>query len=223
MPRAVGRRDEIHQTFIRHVAERGYELANLGAIATELGMSKGTIVHHFGAKAQMLRELEESYMRRQLDAVHLMWDRLAAPEERIAAIIYGSALLHELDRDATVATQREVVQLADDPQMQEVRKLRAEMQGLTIAELERGVEENVFRPVNVEVTNLQLWGSLQWLWVWFDPSGSMRPEDVGAAFTDVFVRGLLVKPDRLAADLTDPDGALARVVRECLTAGRTTD
>ena len=58
MARPSGRRDEILAAFIRSVAERGYERTNFGDIAAELGMSKGTIVHHFGTKDQLLRELQ---------------------------------------------------------------------------------------------------------------------------------------------------------------------
>jgi AcrR family transcriptional regulator len=217
VPRPVGRRAEIFDTFIRHVAERGYERANLGDIADELGMSKGTIVHHFGTKAQMLRELEETYMSQQLDAVGLMWDSLARPDERIAAMLFASALLQVIARDATVASQREVVQLADDPAMMEVRKLRRELQRMTTDELRRGIDSGMFRAVDAEVATLQLWGSVQWMWVWFNPGGSRTPEDIGAAYVDVFLGGLLA--DRLnLAKLADPKGHIVTVVRESLTA-----
>ena len=36
--------------FTRAVAERGYDGTNFGDLAVELGISKGTIVHHFGTK-----------------------------------------------------------------------------------------------------------------------------------------------------------------------------
>jgi hypothetical protein len=62
-------------------------------------MSKGTIVHQFGTKAQMLRELEETHLARQLDVLRMVWDRLAAPHERIVAIIYTSTLL-QVEGDA---------------------------------------------------------------------------------------------------------------------------
>lgn len=216
MPRPVGRRAEIHQTFIRHVAERGYEATNLGDIASELGMSKGTIVHHFCTKAQMLRELEESYMTRQLAAVELMWERLPKPAQRVAALIYASALLHVVAHDATVATQREVVQLAADPEMQQVRKLRRELQGTAVAEVRRGIDDGVFRDVDPELAVRQMFGSVQWMWVWFDPEGSRTPEQVAGAFVDVFLGGLLVKRAGLAG-LADPNGEVAAVVRACLT------
>lgn len=217
MPRPVGRRAEILRTFISHVAERGYERANLSDIADELGMSKGTIVHHFGSKAQLLRELEETYMRRQLDAVHRMYERLEKPQERIAAIIYASVLVQVVDRDATVASQREVVQLANDPELREIRKLRTEMQDLVTTELRRGIDAGVFRPVDVELATLQIWGSAQWLWVWFHPDGRRAPEEVGASFVDVFLGGLLV--DRLGlSGLADPGGEVVAIARDCLAA-----
>jgi TetR/AcrR family transcriptional regulator, cholesterol catabolism regulator len=183
MPRPPGRRSEILDAFVRYVAERGYDRTNIGDIADELGMSKGTIVHHFGTKSQMLRELEETHLTRQLDVLRMVWDRLAAPHERIVAIIYTSTLLHVIDRDATVASQREVVQLSDDPAMQQVQKLRDQLQALTIDEIRNGVEAGVFRTVDIELAALQLWGSLQSLWVWFDPAGPRTPEHVGAAWS----------------------------------------
>ncbi|WP_067824620.1 TetR/AcrR family transcriptional regulator [Nocardia inohanensis] len=217
MARPAGRRTEILETFIRHVADQGYEKTNLGDIAGELGMSKGTIVHHFGTKAQMLRELEENYMTRQLDAVRRMWEQLETPQERIASIFYASTILQVTDRAATIASQREVVQLSDDPAMQEVRKLRAELQRMTMEELQRGIDAGVFRPVDVEVVALQLWGSMQWMWVWFRPEGQRTPEEIAATFADVFLGGLLVDRFPLAT-LTDPKGRIVEVVRAAYAA-----
>ncbi len=220
MPRSPGRRSEILDAFVRYVAERGYERTNIGDIADELGMSKGTIVHHFGTKAQMLRELEETHLERQLAVLRMAWGRLATPHERIAAIIYATTLLQVTARDATVASQREVVQLFDDPAMQNVRKLRRRLQKLAIDEIRTGIDSGVFRSVDVELAAMQLWGSLEWMWVWFDPADSRTPEQVGAAFVDVFLGGLLL--DRFGlSKWADPATPLVAVVRECLTAATT--
>src|ERR1700730_17872534 len=158
MPRSPGRRSEILDAFVRYVAERGYERTNIGDIADELGMSKGTIVHHFGTKSQMLRELDETHLARQLDVLRKAGAGLPEPHERIVAIIYTSTLLHVIDRDATVGSQREVVQLSDDPAMQQVQKLRDQLQALTIDEIRNGVEGGVFRTVDIELAAPQLWG-----------------------------------------------------------------
>src|SRR6476619_5760172 len=58
-PRRDSRRAEILDAFTRAVAERGYDGTNCGDLAAELGISKGTIVHHGGTKDALLRELHE--------------------------------------------------------------------------------------------------------------------------------------------------------------------
>ncbi|WP_445186456.1 TetR/AcrR family transcriptional regulator [Pseudonocardia sp. Cha107L01] len=210
-PRA-SRRDDILATFVRHVAERGYEQVSMADMASELGMAQGTIVYHFGSKAQLLRELEENYMRRRIADLKLIWDQLSAPDERVAALIYATVLMQVVDRYATIATQREIVQLADDPEMQEIRQMRDELAGMLTEELRRGVESGVFRPVDVGVVTVQIFGSAQWMWTWFDPAGRRTAEEVAATYIDVFLGGLLV--DRFALSrLTDPAGPMPAVVR----------
>ncbi|KUI01987.1 TetR family transcriptional regulator [Mycobacterium sp. IS-3022] len=216
MPKS-GRRTEILDAFVRYVADRGYDRTNMGDIADELGISKGTIVHHFGTKAQMLRETEESHLHRHRAAVQMVWNRLVTPQERVAAFIFISALLQVLARDAAIASQREVVQLTEDPAMEEVRSLRRELRDFAIDEIRNGIDAGVFRDVDAEIAGLQLWGSTQWMWVWFDPAGPRTPEEVGGAFVDVFLGGLLL--DRLGMGRwADPTGPIVTVVRECLAA-----
>lgn len=215
VPRSTGRRAEILEAFVRYVAERGYERTNLGDIADELSMSKGTIVHHFGTKAQMLRELEERNLAREVDTTRMIWDRLATPQQRIAGAIYSAVLMHTVAPDATVASGREVVQLPDDPAMQEIRKLRGELEALVVDEIRNGIKAGVFRNVNAELAALQLWGSVQWMWVWFSPDSAATPEEVGAAFVDMFLGGLLV--DRLELKKwASPRGRVFKVVQKCV-------
>ncbi|WP_197504060.1 TetR/AcrR family transcriptional regulator [Mycobacterium sp. 852014-50255_SCH5639931] len=63
MPRLPGRRNEILEAFVRYVAERGYERTNLGDITDDLGMSKGTIVHHFGTKVRGVLTHSRNHVR----------------------------------------------------------------------------------------------------------------------------------------------------------------
>ncbi|GAA3954513.1 TetR/AcrR family transcriptional regulator [Gordonia caeni] len=212
-----GRKDEILATFIRHVAERGYDQTNLGDIAAELQMSKGTIVHHFGTKAQILRDLEESYMNRRRGEVDLLWEKLTSPADRVAAIIYATALYQVTDRDATIATQREVIQLADDPEMRKIRGLRAQIQQLVSDEIAAGVESGVFRRIDPDVATMLVFGAGQWMWTWFRPGAPNTPQSVGATMVDIVLGGLLA--DRYGlAELADPDGRVAGFVRDVLEA-----
>lgn len=210
-----GRRGLILETFIRHVAERGYDQTNLGDIANELGMSKGTIVHHFGTKAQMLRELEDNYMSQRKRELELVFDRLQSPAERVAAMIYAGVFYQIEDRDATIASQREFVQLTDDPEMQKIREHRSDVQRMMQQEIRAGIDTGVFRDLDEALATLQIFGSMQWMWTWFNPKGRRTPNEVGAAFVDLALGGLLLDRFTLTA-LADPAGRVPEIVHECM-------
>ncbi|MDD7965818.1 TetR/AcrR family transcriptional regulator [Actinomycetospora lemnae] len=208
-----GRRDEILTTFTRHVAERGYDRANFGDVAAELGMSKGTIVHHFGTKDRMLAEVQERYMRRRLDEAHAFLGRLGAPDERVAAFVHAGVRYSTHEPATTVAFQREVVRLTDEPGMETARAQRDAYRDLVVAVLQDGVEAGVFVPGDARLRSLQMFGSLHWMWTWFDPAGRLRPEDVAAEFCRTLLRGLGVGEERVSA-AADPAGSVARCVAE---------
>ncbi|WP_433784009.1 TetR/AcrR family transcriptional regulator [Actinomycetospora sp. CA-101289] len=208
-----GRRDEILATFTRHVAERGYDRANFGDVANELGMSKGTIVHHFGTKDRMLAEVQERYMRRRLEEAHVLLARLTAPEQRIAAFVHAGVRYSTEEPATTVAFQREVVRLTDVPGMATARAQRDAYRDLVVAVLRDGEADGVFVPGDARLRSLQMFGSLHWMWTWFDPAGRLPAADVAAEFCRTLLRGLGVGEDAVLA-AADPDGPVARCVAE---------
>ena len=210
-----GRRAEILMTFTRHVAERGYDRANFGDVAAELGMSKGTIVHHFGTKDRMLAEVQESYMRGSLAQAHAVLDRLERPEQRLAAFVHLGIRYQADDPSTTVAFQREVVRLTDTSGMATARALRDEYRDMVVAVLRDGVDAGVFVPGDARLRSLQMFGSLHWMWTWFDPAGRLAPTEVAGEFVRTQLRGLGVGEDATAR-AADPSGAVARAVDDVL-------
>ncbi|MEB3371336.1 TetR/AcrR family transcriptional regulator [Saccharopolyspora mangrovi] len=213
--RPPGKAAEILSTFTRYVAERGYDATNFSDIAGELGLSKGTIVHHFGTKDRLLAALHEGYMRRRLAEAKLMCERLPTPTERLAGLVSAFVLYQVIDRDATVAFQREFVRLADRDVMAEGRKMRTEYLELVRGVLNDGIEAGEFRDCDVTVQSLLIFGSAQWAWTWFEPDGPVTAEQVGAQLVALVLGGLLVRRARVTG-LSDPAGRVARTVRACL-------
>jgi TetR/AcrR family transcriptional regulator, cholesterol catabolism regulator len=212
-----GRRREILETFTRHVAQRGYDRANFGDVAAELGMSKGTIVHHFGTKDRMLAEVQETYMRRRLAEAHALLGRLPTPAERVAAFVHAGLRYSTDEPHTTVAFQREVVRLVDQPGMESARALRDSYRDLVVGVLRDGEADGSFLPGDARLRSLQMFGSLHWMWTWFDPDGRLPAGDVAAEFARTLLRGLGVE-ESTARAAADPDGAGAGAVDEVLAA-----
>jgi AcrR family transcriptional regulator len=218
-PRRDSRRAEILEAFTRAVAQRGYDGTNFGDLAAELDISKGTIVHHFGTKDAMLRELHEGYMRRRLAEVRVVWQRLSDPAERLAAFVHLGVRYQVVDRSATVAFQREVQRFAAEPGMETSQALRSEYRRLVERVLADGTAAGTFRPGDDRLRTLQLFGSVHWMWTWFSPDGPRPVAEVAASFVDAVLAGVLVDPARAAA-LAAPNGPVGRVVTDVLRAGQ---
>ena len=214
-PRRDSRRAEILAAFTRAVAERGYDGTNFGDLAVELGISKGTIVHHFGTKDAMLRELHEGYMRRRLAEVRVIWARLTRPAQRLAAFVLLGVQYQVVDRTATIAFQREVLRFAAEPGMETSQALRREYRELVVGVLAEGTATGEFRPGDDRLRTLQLFGAVHWMWTWFDPAGPRSAAEVAASFVDTFLGGVLTEPADAAA-LGDPSGRVAQVVAEAV-------
>jgi TetR/AcrR family transcriptional regulator, cholesterol catabolism regulator len=206
-----GRRPEILETFTRHVAERGYDRANFGDVAAELGLSKGTIVHHFGTKDRMLAEVQERYMRARLAEAHALFARLPGAEARIAALVHAGVRYSAREPATTVAFQREVVRLVDQPGMESARALRDSYRDLVVGVLHDGEADGTFTPGDARLRSLQMFGSLHWMWTWFDPAGRLPPGAVAAEFALTLLRGLGVD-EAAARAAADPAGPVAGAV-----------
>jgi AcrR family transcriptional regulator len=205
-----GRASDILAAFTRNVAVRGYDAANFSEIGHELGISKGTIVHHYGTKHRLLATLHEKYMRARLEEARLICRRLETPQRQLAGLLFASILYQVHERDATVAFQREVARIAGT----DGERLRDEYFGLVRDVIRRGVAEGVFRSGDMDVRTLLIFGASHWAWTWFRPDGEQSAEQVGATFVDLILGSLLV--DRSAVgELADPDGAIAHTVRQC--------
>jgi AcrR family transcriptional regulator len=217
-----GRRQEILDLFVELVAEKGYDGTHLSELARRLGISKGTIVHHFTSKDRMLAESHLRYVRRRLAEARTIVSSLPTAPERLTALVYSFILYQHEDRAATIAFQRETVRFRENEVMAESQHLRDEYFELLAGVLQAGFDDGSLRAPrrgDARLGALAMLGSAHWAWTWYDPKGRSRPEEVAAAFLELYLGGLLA--DRAPVDLlADPDGPIPALVRHAILASR---
>jgi TetR/AcrR family transcriptional regulator, cholesterol catabolism regulator len=209
--RDAGRSRDILSAFTRNVARSGYASSNFSEIANELGISKGTIVHHYGTKDQLFAEMHDRYMERRLAEARDIVARLGTPDQRLAGLLFAFMQYQEVDRAATIAFQREIATLAAHESLAHGRELRTEYLSLVRSVISDGVGSGLFRPLDVEVQSLLIFGSSQWAWTWFQPDERLTALQAGAQLVQLGLGSLLV--DRLTLNrLADPEGEVATTV-----------
>lgn len=208
-PRArTGRAKDILSAFTRNVARNGYAGSNFSEIANELGISKGTIVHYYGTKDQLFAQLHDDYMERRLTEARDILARLDTPDQKLAGLLFALMQYQDLDRDATLAFQREIAMVATLESLTYGRSLRVEYIGLVRTLIDDGIREGLFRPLDVEVQTLLIFGATQWTWTWFRPGGRLTALEAGAELVQICLGSLLISRRRLER-LADPEGKVA--------------
>ena len=212
--RRASRRGEIVDTFTEMVAEHGYDAVAIRDLAEHLGMSKGTVLHHFGSKDRLLEEVHSTYMRRRLDEIGLILAELDSPERRLKGMVFQNLIAMQQDSAATRAFAREIVRFAREDLMSEVRAMRREYFETLRGILVEGMEQGAFRRADPTIVALQLFGMMNWTWTWFDPNGAASVESIARTFLDVVLHGL----DAGAAPSADEDAELIELVAATIAA-----
>ncbi len=184
------KRAEILRSFTELVAERGYDEVSVRDVAESLGISKGTVLHHFGSKEAILEQINNDYMRRRLAEARDYLPEFDDPVDELQAFISQLMLAQQDDRAATVAFSREIHRSAEEPAMAEVRRLREEFSGVLIDILERGVKSGALRTAEPRLTAVQIFGMVNWAWTWFRPGGRLDASEIAAQFSRTLIGGL---------------------------------
>jgi AcrR family transcriptional regulator len=210
------RRGEILQCFTEMVSERGYDAVSVRDVAEALGISKGTILHHFRSKEALLEQLNADYMRRRLAEAADFLAEFEDPVDQLQLIVYQLMLSQQDDRAATVAFSREIVRSASEEMMAEVRSMRDQYSALVIDVIRRGVASGAFDEVDPQLTALQVFGMCNWSWTWFRPDGSARASEIADEFCRTLIGGLTGKQPRPKLN----SAVLARAVEDAMRAHR---
>lgn len=202
-------RDAILQVFAEHVADRGYAETSLGNVATQLGLSKGTILHHFASKEALLGEVHVAYFTRRFNEAEFVQAELDDPVARLTAMIYALLAAHRDDRAASLACLRELVRYFEGDLNDYVRQQRVRYTGIVVDILRDGVARGRFHIADPKMTALHIFGMCNYAWTWYRPEGEKSVEEIARLFARDIHNGLLDKTEDEDEDELDTVFTLA--------------
>jgi AcrR family transcriptional regulator len=205
-------RDAILRVFAEHVARRGYADTSLGDVAAELGLSKGTIVHHFRSKEALLGEVHVAYFGRRFAEAEFIHAQLDDPVSRLVAMIYALLAAHRDDRAASLACLRELVRYFDGELNEYIRAQRTAYTQIVVDILRDGVRRDVLHTDDPRMSALQIFGMCNYAWTWYRPDGPQSVEQIAARFARDILGGL-THPSGGGPDLAEQIAAGVAVVQ----------
>lgn len=184
------KRARILESAVRSFAAKGFYGTSMDDIAEDLLLTRGSLYYYFKDKEEILALCHETALDAMLDVVERVRASQLPPEKALRRIVveharvmvdkfHGTALA--LQFDALDPRRRAAVVAARDAYERSVREVIAE-----------GVAKKVFRPADPKLAAFAILGALNWLARWYRAGGGASADDVGEAFADLFLAGLLV-------------------------------
>ena len=183
------RRIEILKSAAAAFRHRGYHGASVDEIASALEMTKGNLYYYFRNKEEILFACHDYSNDVLLTLLADTEASGASPDLKLRKLIVefihlilddlrGTALTLDLEALSPALLKR-VIAKRDrfDRGLREV--------------VQQGIDQGLFRPGDAKMIAFAIMGAVNWIPKWFDPAGPSTSDQIGEAFANYLVGGLL--------------------------------
>jgi len=188
------------------IAQLGYERASMRAVAKATGVSLAGLYHYFDSKEKMLFLIQfrtfSALHQNLIEKLHGIVD----PEEQLRGMIRAHLSYFAANMDALKVCSHELDTLSGSA-YEQTRDIRKEYYGLTRLIIDRLVDTHAAgAPVNRHVLTMSLFGTLNWLYRWYDPAGGPSVATVSNQIASQFLHGIYHLADTADGAATNARG-----------------
>ena len=189
---ARSRREEILSIAARQFAERGVATTTVRDIGAAAGILSGSLYHHFESKEQMVAELLQPVMERQVGQYRAIVSAETGAAESMRALIRIAVAEAAQTPNETRMIRNDAPTFSAMPALRPVSDLLIDAAKLWAAVIDRGVATGEFRrDVDARLVVAAMFDAVLSTTRWFTGKKRQRPERVGDALADLFLGGLL--------------------------------
>jgi AcrR family transcriptional regulator len=185
------RRIDILKSAAAAFRRRGYHGASVDEIASALEMTKGNLYYYFRNKEEILFACHEY----SLDVLLGLLDEIRAeptpPDEKLRKLVlaFVHLILDELRASALTID----LQALSPPLLRRVIARRDQFDRGLRAIIQQGIDEGRFAPGDAKMIAFAVMGAVNWITKWYDPEGPQSSDQIGKAFADYLVGGMITR------------------------------
>lgn len=171
-------------------AREGYDGTSLGDLAEMVGVTKAAIYHYYPNK----KEIYEAIIVRTLDGLDRSVRQEVAKaqnaQEALEIFMIAHANFFEQHYDGFLAMLVGYGGIENMVMLAEAQKLRDDYETLLRNIIIRGIAEDRFRGVDVDVTGRAVLSMLNWMVRWFKPGKGCHASVFARQYCDLIVGGI---------------------------------
>lgn len=182
------RLDHLLNVAARVFAEQGYHSTAMRDLARETGMSLAGMYHYVRGKDELLYLIQHRCFGNVLAGAERMLERHAndRAEERLTAFIRHHVIFFARHMAEMKVLSHEAECLSGD-HLEGINALKREYVGRLVG-LIRDLDGT--DDIDPNVAAYALFGMMNWIYNWYDPTGPVAPGELARQFTAIFLTGL---------------------------------
>lgn len=188
---STDRRIEILKSAAAAFRRRGYYGASVDEIASALNMTKGNLYYYFENKEEILFACHEYSLDKLLALMQDVQAEPMSPEAKLRKLVL--AFVHTILDDLHGTALTLDPEALSPPLLKRVIAKRDQFDHGMRAIIQQGIDQGTLRAGDPKLIAFAMMGAVNWIAKWFDPAGSATSDQIGDAFADYLVGGLLKK------------------------------
>src|SRR5690349_24692911 len=186
----LSRKEQVIRKAAELFKDKGYAAASMRDLAQLLGIEAASLYSHFKSKEEILRSLcfdMAAEFRKSLDD----FEKESIPaSEKLRKGIIGHIQVMAKDLTTSAVFMNEHRHLSQ-PYLRDFLLIRINYINRFKSIIEEGVRTGEFKEtIDKKLAVMTLFSSLNWMPMWYDPSGIIEPVELGIQLADMLVNGL---------------------------------
>ena len=183
--------DAIVQAAASVFQRQGYHGATMAEIAAEVGLTAGSLYHHFLSKEDLLIAVLQTGLAQITADVRAIVQSGDPPTEKLRQIVRVH-IRSEIDNAniaAAVIFESRALLVVPQVRDQFVAQ-RDALEALYRGVIDEGIASGAFRSSDVGIVVKTLFGALNWVHVWYRPAGRLTGTEIADEIAQLFLAAL---------------------------------
>ena len=184
------RRVELIDAAARLFSERGYHGTSMQHLGEALGMQRGSLYAHIGAKEDLLYDVVANGAERFLTRGEAALEMEGPATEKLTRLLIDHVTTATDHLAASTVFLNEWRYLSEEHR-DEIQTKRDRYEDIVRRIVSEGIAAGEFRPdADVRFAATLFLSAANWVYTWYRPGGELTPEEIGRRFADLIVKGL---------------------------------
>ena len=184
------KKEEIRQSAMSVIAEKGYHATTMEDIAAKLLMTKGSVYYYFKDKEALVYDSHKILLEQSIEQLNevLAEELPSIAKLRKAMIVHMEYVITERT-DFFIGAKPDQVFVGEH--LQEIIRLRNEYSDCMDGLIEQGIQDGSFTNVDSNIVNNIILGAMNNVVIWYSPKGSKSIQELANSIADYLLKILV--------------------------------